>query len=267
TYSHTTMGYIKDIQDYPNQYDYSLEFYNRFYRPEYTTIVVVGDVKPGEVLAMTKKYFGDWKRGNYKPEIPTEPAQDAPRTAHVDWASPTSPHVVVAYRAPAFSDVEKDKAALDLLNLIAFGDNSDLYEKLVLKEQKADFISPDADNKVDPELFMVFSRVKEEKDLNYVRDEINKTFQRYTKETIPQKKLDETRSRMRYSFALSMNSSNAIADTLAPFIALRRTPEAIDRLFALYDKITPEDIRQTAAKYFVDNNRTVVTLATNKGGN
>ena len=267
TYSHTTMGYIKDIQDYPNQYDYSLEFYNRFYRPEYTTIVVVGDVKPGEVLAMTKKYFGDWKRGNYKPEIPTEPAQDAPRTAHVDWASPTSPHVVVAYRAPAFSDVEKDKAALDLLNLIAFGDNSDLYEKLVLKEQKADFISPDADNKVDPELFMVFSRVKEEKDLNYVRDEINKTFQRYTKETIPQKKLDETRSRMRYSFALSMNSSNAIADTLAPFIALRRTPEAIDRLFALYDKITPEDIRQTAAKYFVDNNRTVVTLATKKGGN
>jgi zinc protease len=267
TYSHTTMGYIKDIQDYPNQYDYSLEFYNRFYRPEYTTIVVVGDVKPGEVLAMTKKYFGDWKRGNYKPEIPTEPAQDAPRSAHVDWASPTSPHVVVAYRAPAFSDTEKDKAALDLLNLIAFGDNSDLYEKLVLKEQKADFISPDADNKVDPELFMVFSRVKEEKDLNYVRDEINKTFQRYTKETIPQKKLDETRSRMRYSFALSMNSSNAIADTLAPFIALRRTPEAIDRLFALYDKITPEDIRQTAAKYFVDNNRTVVTLATKKGGN
>ena len=42
TYAHTTMGYLKDIEDMPNQYDYSLEFYKRFYRPEYTTIVLVG---------------------------------------------------------------------------------------------------------------------------------------------------------------------------------------------------------------------------------
>jgi zinc protease len=38
------MGYFKDVVDMPNQYDYSLEFFNRFYRPEYSTIIVVGDV-------------------------------------------------------------------------------------------------------------------------------------------------------------------------------------------------------------------------------
>jgi zinc protease len=32
TYAHTTMGFLKDIQDMPNQYAYSLEFYRRFYR-------------------------------------------------------------------------------------------------------------------------------------------------------------------------------------------------------------------------------------------
>src|SRR6266852_5229925 len=84
TYSHTTMGFIEDIEDFPNQYDYSLQFYKRYYRPEYTTIVVVGDAKRDAVLASVKKYFGDWQRGNYAPEIPSEPEQKEPREEHVD---------------------------------------------------------------------------------------------------------------------------------------------------------------------------------------
>jgi zinc protease len=32
TYSHTTMGYLEDIKDYPNQYAYGLEFFNRLVR-------------------------------------------------------------------------------------------------------------------------------------------------------------------------------------------------------------------------------------------
>ena len=73
TYKHTTMGFLKDIQDMPNQYEYSLKFFDRYYRPEYTTIIVVGDVKATAVRAMVDKYWGEWKRGSYKPEIPVEP--------------------------------------------------------------------------------------------------------------------------------------------------------------------------------------------------
>jgi zinc protease len=266
TYSHTTMGYLKDIQDYPNQYEYSLQFFNRFYRPEYTTIVVVGDVKPDEVLAMVNKYYGNWQSGDYKPQIPVEPAQEKARSEHIEWTSPTLPYVAVAYRGPAFSDESKDKAALDLLSLIAFGENSDLFQKLVLQEQKADFISPDFDDKINPELFAVYARAKSDVDMNYVRDEIVKTYKRYTGELVPQTQLDQTRSRMRYGFAMAMNSNDAIANTLAPYIALKRTPETLEKLFALYDRITPEDIRAAARTYFQDKNQTVVTLAAKNGG-
>ena len=266
TYAHTTMGYIKDIEDMPNQYDYSWQFYNRYYRPEYTTIVVVGDVQRDNVLAMVKKYFGDWKRGDYVPKIPSEPEQTAPRQAHVDWASPTLPYIVVAYRGPAYSDETKEKAALDLLASIAFGDNSDIYQRLVLKEQKVDFISPSFDDQVDGELFSIFSRIKEQKDVEYVRDQILATFKRYTTELVPQAKLDATRSRTRYSLALEMDSSEAIAGILAPYISLRRTPETINKLSMLYNQITPEDIRAAAAKYFVDKQRTIVTLSTKGTG-
>ena len=265
TYAHTTMGYIEDIKDFPNQYDYSLQFFRRYYRPEYTTIVLVGDVTPERASALARKYFGDWERGNYAPDIPAEPAQDAPREARVDWPNPTLPYLAVAFRGPAFSDTEKDKAALDLLAAIAFGENSELYQRLVLKEQKVDFISPSFGDRVDPELFTIYTRVKNPKDVDYVRDQILSTFARYRTELVPQARLDATRSRVRYGFALAMNSSEAIAATLASYIALRRTPEAINRVFEIYDRLTPEDLRAAAERHFRDTNRTVVTLST-KGG-
>jgi len=261
TYSHTTMGYLKDIQDMPNQFDYSQGFFKRFYRPEYTTVMLVGDVTRARALDLTRKYFGDWKRGDYVAKIPAEPKQTEPRKAHIDWPSPTLPIVAVAFRGPAYSDVDKDKMALDLLAQVAFGENSDLYQKLVLTEQKVDVLGPDFSNQMDPELFVVLARVKDPKDVDYVRDQILATFKRYSTELIPQDKLNATRSRLRYSFAMAMDSSNAIASTLAPFVSLRRTPETIDKLAELMETISPQDVRDIAAKYFRDESRSIVTLA------
>ncbi len=261
TYKHTTMGFLKDIEDMPNQFDYSQEFYRRYYRPENTTIVLAGDLTRERALALVKQYFGGWQRGNYVPRIPAEPERKGPQTAHVEWPSPTLPHLAIAFRGPAYSDEKNDKAALDLLEAIAFSENSDLYQRLVLKEQKVDLLEVSFDNQVDPELFTVFARIKDPKDADYVRDQILATFKRFTKELVPQQKLDATRSRLRYSAALAMNSSESLASALAPFIALRRTPETINQFFALYQRITPEDIRAVASQYFVDDHRNIVTLA------
>ncbi len=266
TYSHTTMGYIQDIQDFPNQYDYSRQFFDRYYRPEYTTILVVGDVNRQRALALTRKNFGDWQRGTYKPDIPKEPEQDAPREAHIDWPSPTLPYMIVAYRGPAYSDEVKDKITLDLLGTIAFGENSDIYQRLVLKEQKVDFISAGGGDSVDPELFSIYARVKKEEDVPYVREQILATVERFTKELVPQGMLDDTRSRFRYGFAQGMDSSEAIARAIAEYIALKRTPETLNKVFALADTVTPADLREVAARYFREQNRTTVTLATKKGG-
>jgi zinc protease len=264
TYAHTTMGFIQDIEDMPNQYDYSRQFYDRYYRPEYTTIVIVGDVNEKNALDMVKKYFGEWKHGTYVPEIPAEAVQKGPLENHVDWPSDTLPLVYVAFRGPAYSDYTKDKAALDVLAPIAFGENSDLYQKLVLKEQKVEELSYSFEDRADPELFLVSAKVKDLKDLNYVRQQILATYKRFTTEIVPQAKLDSTRSRLRYQFALAMDSSQAIADSLAPYVGLRRTPLTIDKVFTLYDTINPLDIRDMAARYFVDNHRSIVTLTTKK---
>ena len=85
TYRHTTMGFLKDIEDMPNQFEYSKAFFDRWYRPEYATVIVAGDVKPDEVLPLVVKYWGSWKPGTYKVDVPAEPAPAGPIVAHVPW--------------------------------------------------------------------------------------------------------------------------------------------------------------------------------------
>ncbi|MEO8399300.1 MAG: pitrilysin family protein, partial [Ignavibacteriaceae bacterium] len=127
-YKHTTMGFFNDIVDMPNQYDYSLKFFKKFYRPEYSTIVVVGDVTHDKVVALSKKYFGDWQKGNYNPEIPTEPKQKETRFTHIQNAN-FPPVVSLNYKGPAFSDSLINMHALDVMNTILFSSNSELYKK------------------------------------------------------------------------------------------------------------------------------------------
>ena len=264
TYAHTTMGYLKDVQDMPNQYNYSLQFYDRYYRPEYTTILLAGDLTRERALELTRKYFGEWKRGSHVSNIPAEPPQTEPRSATVDWPAPTLPWLAVAFKGPAYSDEKKDKSKSGDKGSMPSLPNSLCAIRLVLKEQKVDDLTPDFGNHPDPELFTIYARVKNPKDIDDVREQILAAFKRFTTETIDPVKLDATRSRLRYSFALRMNSSSAVANALAPYIGLRRTPETINRLFALYQEITPEDIRSIAGRYFTENNRTIVTL-TSKG--
>ena len=123
-----------------------------------------------------------------------------------------------------------------------------------------DSLNANFGNQIDPDLFTVGVRVKDPKDVDYVREQVLATFQRFTDELVDQATLEASRSRMRYAFALRMNSSTAIANALVPYIGLRRTPETINKLFDLYGRITPEDIREMATRYFTEKNRTVVTL-------
>jgi zinc protease len=103
TYKHTTMGFLEDIEDMPNQFEYSKVFFDRWYRPEYTTVIVAGDVTR-EVLPLVEKYWGGWKRGSYAVEIPRAAAVRGRSDGHVDWSTPTLPWVTVAFHGPAFSD-------------------------------------------------------------------------------------------------------------------------------------------------------------------
>jgi zinc protease len=264
TYKHTTMGFLKDIQDMPNQYEYSRLFFDRYYRPQYTTIIVAGDVSPERVRPLAQKYWGNWKRGDYQPAIPAEPPQQGPRANQIQWPTPTLPWVVVSFHGPAYSDQQKEQAALDLISFLGFSESSALYQKLVIQEQKVDTLQADSPDRVDPYLFSVWARLKKPADLESVRQDILATLESFKGKPVAAERLDEVKRHLRYSFALSLNNSETIAGLVARFVALRRTPETINRLYDLYEQITPEDIRSVARKYLIESGRTIVTLTGGK---
>ena len=113
---------------------------------------------------------------------------------------------------------------------------------------------------VDPYLFTIGARVKKPEEMKDVQEQILSTINGFKDTLVPAEKLEAVKKHLRYQFALGMNNSEAIARTMAHFIALRRTPETVNRVYDLYAAITPEDIRNVARKYLSENNRTIVTL-------
>ena len=259
-YKHDTIGLLADIEDMPNQYDYGIEFFRRYYRPEYTTLIVAGDVSRSSVRPAVDRYWGKWKRGSYKAAIPPEPPQPEPRTAEVAWPGPTLPRLAIAFHAPAYSDRDPDWAALNLLSYLGFSPTSKLYQKLVIEQQKVDLLEADLVASPDPFLFTVEVRVKKEDDVRYVRDRVLATIESFTNTPVEKESLDAVRQHLRYGFSLSLNNTEAIATAVSRSLRAERTVDTIDRLHDLYARISPQDIQRVARKYLVDNRRTIVTL-------
>jgi len=261
TYGHTTMGFIEDIENMPNQFEYSKQFFDRWYRPEYTTVIVAGDVTPSQVLPLVRKHWGAWERGSFKASIPAEPASTAAKYAHVSWATATNPLINVSFRNPAFSETQKDNAALDLVAAIYFGPTSELYRKLVVTEQKLDTFGAGNSSNIDPELFTVSARLKNPSDIVYIRDEILRAVNRARSELVPAWQLDDTKSASRYGFLRSLDNTNSIASTLAEYVKYNRSYGTLNNVYRIYDALTPQDLRAAAAKYFKDSNLVVSTLS------
>jgi zinc protease len=260
TYKHTTMGFLADIKDMPNQYDYSLKFFNRFYRPENCTIVVVGDVKNDDVVRIAKKYYSGWKKGTYQVQVPSEPPQKEEKIVRMPWKNKTLPYLLIGYHVPAFSDTDVERAALDILSQLVFSESSPLFQSLVIEKQKVEFVNGGADDHRDPYLFTVVTRIKDEKNIDSVRDDIYSALENAKAVPVDAKKLQDIKSHVKYGFAMQLNNPDNVAVTVASYIAVTGNYESMNKVYALYDKVTAEDIMRAAKKYFAKENRTVVIL-------
>lgn len=262
TYKHTTMGFLADIEDMPNQFDYSKTFFRRWYRPGYTTVIVAGDVDPDAAVRLVEKHWSGWPAGSTTAiEVPQEPPAAAPVVVHHRWASPTLPWVSVAVHGPAFSATGKDYAAFDALLDLYFGETSDLYHRLVEKEQVVDQLFPYLPAHQDPGLATVFARVKRFDDARYVRNAIAETFALARRQPVSAKRLAEAKSHNRYAFVRTLDNSESIAATLARFVRFERSYSTINQLFRTIDSLEVADLEAVAGRYLRDANMVVALLS------
>lgn len=261
TYKHTTMGFFKDIEAMPDQMAYGQEFFEKFYKPEYVSLVIVGDVDPQETMKMVKKHWGNWQKGDFVADIPVEPKQQAAKYIHEKNEGLPGHWLLVSYKGTPWQPKQKDRAALDLISQLYFSNNSALYQDLVVDKQIASqMFTYNAETK-DPGLLHVFVKVEKEQDLAVVRDAINQTYAQARTELVDADKLASLKSNLKYSFVGGLDSSEAIASTLASYMHFERDPEVINDLYASADAITAQDIKDIANQYFVDEARTTVTMS------
>jgi zinc protease len=254
------MGFFQDIVDMPNQFDYSREFFGRYYRPEFSTIIVVGDVTPEKVNALATKYFGDWKRGSYESKVPVEPEQKETRSVNLKKPG-FPPFLGLNYKGPAFSATENDFPALDILCAAYFGENSDLYTKLVINEKKLRSLGGDATTSRDPFLISIEGSLVDAADFSYVKSEMEKTLNDAKTKPIDPKLLKETVENFRNSMIMQIDNPTAIAQNLSFFTWVSGDPESINTYYGMYDKVTADDIMRVAKKYFVPEHLTISTIS------
>ena len=260
SYKHTTMGFLKDIENMPKELAYSRQFFDRYYRPENVIILVVGDAEPDNVFKLVETAYGDWKRGGKHPAVPVEPPQKQEKRAALTWKGPTLPLLIEGYHAPGFSTTNVDVPTLDVLAELLFAERAPLYKQLVIKEQKVETLSGSNDAHVDPNLFTVLARIKKPADIGYVEKAIHEEMARVAREGVDEKTLAEVLSHVKYAFAGQLSTASKTALTASSFLALTGDLASINAYFALYDKVTTADVKRVAGRIFAAANRTVVTM-------
>jgi zinc protease len=222
-------------------------------------------VKANDVNALAEKYFGQWKKGSYVSNVPKEPEQKETRYVHLQVPN-FPPYLQLAFKAPAFSDKTMDMTALDILSSILFSEKSDLYKKLVIQEQKVRNLGGGASDSRDPYLFSIESSLVKAEDMQYVKDEIMKAIEKAKKEPVNEAVLKETKSHIKYSFAMRIDSPDAIANSLSNYIWITGDPESLNRTYANYEKITAKDLMMVANKFLTTDHLTIATISPNEEG-
>ena len=264
TYKHTTMGFLKDIENMPKELMYSRQFFERYYRPENVILLVVGDADPEKVFRLVEKSYGEWQPGNKHPAVPVEPPQKKEKRAALSWKGATLPLLLEGYHTPAFSTVNVNVPTMDVLSELLFAERAPLYKRLVIKEQKVETLVGSNDPHVDPNLLTVLARIKKPADVEYVEKAIHEEMARIAREGVDEKTLAEVLSHVKYAFAGQLSTADRTATTAASFLALTGDLESINTSFALFDKVTSADVKRVAAAIFTPANRTVVTMKAEK---
>lgn len=257
TYHHSTMGELEDIENMPNQYDYSLEFFKRYYVPNNCVIIVSGNIDPVKTQELIKKYYKTWFGSVYKTKIPLEPKQENERRDVISMKTTTSPRMLIGYKTPSFKDNIQDIVAIYILWEYLFGENSDFYNSYVIEKQQIMTLSMgDRLIKRDPYLFMIYVKAKDASYLSDIEQAVLNEFSRI--ENIDQKRLDDIKSHLYYQNTLSLTTDYQIISELVPYVSAGNAIESYDIFNDTINKIKAEDLKSVMKKYITKETKTVV---------
>jgi zinc protease len=260
TYQHTTIGFYQDIKKMPERYQYSLEFFKRWYTPDNAVVLVVGDFDDAKLMESVRAHYGPWQGKVATVEVPVEPPQRAERRVHIDWTGPTLPRHIHAWHTPAATLDNVNAATQTVLAAYLLGPTSPLHKELVLDKQLVEYIASDYSMHRDPYLFSMRALLKHEK----YRPDVKRAFDAAIKQMaggrVDAKRVEEVKSHLRYAMPMRLETPSSVGTTLAVHIGILGSADALERHFANIARVRPADLHDMVKRNFRAANRSIVTL-------
>jgi zinc protease len=259
-YRHTTLGTFEDILEMPKKFEYSKTFFKRWYTPDNTQLIIVGDFDDAKVMAQVEKSYGPWKGTVAKLVIPLEPPQKEARAVKVAWPSPTLPRAGFAWHSPAASPRTTDAAVQEVLSAYLVGQTSPLYRALVLDQQLVERLNAFYEHHRDPSLFGIDLRLKAETNRDAASTALLAAIKEVADGKVDAKRLEDIKSHLKNRMLMNLETPGQVAELLALHLGVFGTPDAVDALYANVAKVSAKDLSAFAKKHLVDTNRTTMTF-------
>jgi zinc protease len=244
-----------DLQD-------ALDFYDLYYSPNNAVLVVAGDVKPDEVLALAEQYYGVIPAEENLPvrERPQEPPQRAERRITYVDQRVSQPYLVRSYLAPERDPGAQTEAAAlvylaDLLGGSSF--TSALGQALQFDTQTAIYTSASYDgSNLDSGTFSLVVAPSEGVTLSEAETAMDDTVAAFLNAPIDPARMESIRTQLRASEIYAKDNVQGLARRYGAALTQSLTIADVQAWPDILQAVTEDDIKAVAAKVF-DRNQSV----------
>jgi zinc protease len=250
--AHIEEATLEDVRD----------FYTRFYHPGNAVLVVAGNVRAGEVVDMTRTWFGDIPcRPAVDKAFPQEPEMDAPRTQTVEADVPQ--HAIYkAYHMPGRQS--SSYYAADLLSeLLGRGKSSVLYEKLVKEDRVFSSVSAYVTGTFDPGLLVVSGRVDDGYSIEAAHDKLLKVLGDFVESPLQEGQIEKARNQMESTLVFGEAELLNRAIGLAVGEALGNA-NLVNEELEIIKKLRPDDVEASKVRVLREVNCSTLLYQSNK---
>ena len=261
-YRRPIIGWMDDLKNMTGQD--ARDWYTRWYAPNNATLVVAGDVKADEVVALAKRYFGPLPARalpERKPQL--EPVQIGAKRIVVK-APAQLPYLLMAWHAPTLKDWQKDTTpyALQILAGVLSGNDSARLQKTLVKTQQ---IAVNASAGYDavsrgPAMFMVDATPAAGKSIAQLEQAIRAELDRVKREGISEAELKRVKAQVIAGDVYQRDSLFYQAMQLGDYVSAGQPPEALAKRVEKLRAVTAQEVRAAAQQILQDDQLSVAEL-------
>jgi predicted Zn-dependent peptidase len=271
-YRNPIIGWRADMDRF-NTRD-AMAFHKKYYNPNNTVCVLVGDITLDQAKALADIYFGRYPAGERAPETVTgEPPQKGPRQSVRFLKGARTPIVRIGYHGAPIGT--KDFYALDMLTMVlSYGRSARMSLNIMNKGLAQQAWAYNPDNRYggmvvlggepnEPDALKAEGMTESDrrkiyreacKDLEKI---LITEVEKMKTDLVSERELGRIKKMNEYDFLERIRSNKELAGTLATLEV-----QVGWRYLTTYLKktadVTPEDIRRVAERYFQEENRTSI---------